>query len=74
MNVQLKDVFKTPSGKFIELTKVSSTGLHHFIEVEDNLTRTPVPEQRNKFGHVIRRVNLQYSEETLSSFKKLESL
>lgn len=74
MAVKINDVYKTPSGKFLQAILISESGLHHFIEVQDNLTRIPVPEQRNKFGHVTRRTNLVYSEEIISTFKKLNPI
>jgi hypothetical protein len=72
--VAIGQVYKTPSGKFLQVLFVKESGLHHFIEIQDNLNRIPVPEQRNKFGHVTRRTNLVYSEETISTFKKLKPL
>ncbi len=72
--VEVGQVYKTPSGKFLQVVFVKESGLHHFVEIQDNVNRIPVPETRNKFGHVTRRVNLVYSEEIISTFKKLKSL
>lgn len=69
MAVKLKDVYKTPSGKFLQVSQISETGCHHFIEVHDNVNRKPVLEQRNKFGHVTRRTKLVYSEEVIEHSK-----
>jgi len=74
MAVEKNQVYKTPSGKFLQVTLTSETGFHHFMEVSDNINRIPVPEKRNGFGHVTRRVNPVYSEETISTFKKMKSL
>ena len=74
MAVKLKDVYKTPSGKFLQVSLISETRCHHFIEVQDNVNRKPIPEQRNKFGHVTRRTNLVYSEEVIATFKKLNPI
>lgn len=74
MAIEIKDVYKTPSGKFLQVVQIKESGFHHFIEITDNVNRIPVPELRNKFGHVTRRVKLVYSEETISTFKKLKSL
>lgn len=74
MAVKINDVYKTPSGKFLQVNLISETGCHHFIEIQDNLTRAPVPEQKDKFGRVIRRTNFVYSEETIATFKKLNPL
>lgn len=74
MAVQINQVYKTPSGKFLKVVLTTEAKFHHFIEVEDNVNRLPVPEKRNGFGHVTRRVNPVYSEETISTFKKMKSL
>ncbi len=68
------DVYKTQTGRFLQLVKINESGLHHFIEVDDNVNRIAVPEKRNGFGHVTRRVNLVYSEEIVATFKKMKSL
>lgn len=74
MEVKKNEVYKTQSGKFLQVVEVRESGLHHFIEIEDNVNRKPIPEQRNSFGHVIKRNKLVYSEETIASFKKLKRL
>jgi len=74
MAIKINDVYKTPSGRFLQAKLISETGCHHFIEVQDNLNRIPVPEQKDKFGRVIRRTSLVYSEETIATFKKLNPL
>lgn len=74
MSIEIKQVYKTPSGKFLQVVLIKESGFHHLIEITDNVNRIPVPELRNKFGHVTRRVKLVYSEETISTFKKLKSL
>lgn len=74
MEIKKNEVFKTPSGKFLQVTETRESGLHHFIEIEDNVNRVPIPELRNSFGHVIRRNKLVYSEEVISTFKKLKRL
>lgn len=74
MAIKLGDVYKTPSDKFIKVTELKETGLHHFIEVMDNVKKKPIKEVRNKFGMITRRVKLVYSEETISTFKKLKPI
>lgn len=74
MSVELKQVYKTPSGKFLQVIQVNECGTHILIEIEDNVNRKPLPERRNRAGHVTRRVKLLYSEETISTFKKMKSL
>ena len=70
--VEINQVYKTPSGKFLKVVKVNESGSHNLIEINDNVNRIPVPEGRNKSGHVTRRVNLVYSEEVISTFKMLK--
>jgi hypothetical protein len=74
MSVEVNQVYKTQSGKFLQVSAVKESGLHHFIEIEDNVNRVPVPEVRNMSGHVTRRVKLVYSEEIISTFKKMKAL
>jgi hypothetical protein len=74
MAVELNQVYKTKTGKFLQVVFVADSGLHHFIEVSDNANRVPVPEKRNSSGHVTHRVKLVYSEETIASFRKMKSL
>jgi len=69
-----KQVFKTESGRFLQVTEINENGLHHFIEVNDNISRVPVPERRNRAGHVTRRVSLVYSPEIVSTFKKMKAV
>lgn len=70
--VEINQVYKTPSGRFLQVVKVNESGSHNLIEVKDNKSRIPIPEGRNKSGHVTRRVNLVYSEEIISTFKMLK--
>lgn len=74
MNLELKQVYKTPTGNFLQLVAIKESGSHHFIEVTDNVNRFPVLEKRNKAGHVTKRVKLVYTEETIATFKKLKAL
>lgn len=74
MAVNLKEVYRTHSGKFLKVVLIRQSGLHHFIEVSDNVKKTPIPEKRNFAGHVVHRVNLVYSEETILTFKKMKAL
>lgn len=74
MSVELNQVYRTPSGKFLQLIQINDCGTHIMIEIEDNVNRKPIPEKRNRAGYVTRRVKLLYSEETISTFKKMKSL
>ena len=49
MEIKKNEVYKTQSGKFLQVVEVRESGLHHFIEIEDNVNRKPIPEQRNSF-------------------------
>lgn len=71
MAVEKNQVYKTPSGKLLQVVEVRESGLHHFIQIDEN--GDPVIEKRNSFGHVVHRAYLVYSEETIQSFKKLKS-
>lgn len=74
MAVEINQVYKTITGLFIKLVAVKESGFHHFIEVKDNVNQVPVPEKRNRSGHVTRRVDLVYSEEVIATFKKMKAL
>lgn len=74
MAIELHQVYKTHSGRFLQVVQVNESGSHNLIEVSDNVNKIPVPESRNRSGHVTRRVNLIYSEETIYTFKKMQSL
>lgn len=74
MDIKKGDVYKTSDNTFLQVVSVHESKSHHFIEVKDNVNRTPVPELRNRSGHVTHRVNLVYSEETIATFKKMKSL
>jgi len=41
--------------------------MYNFLLVDED--DIPIPEKRNKFGHVILRSKRQYSEEIVNSFK-----
>ena len=74
MAVELNQIYKTKTGKFLQVVFVAESGLHHFIEVSDNVNKIPVPEGKNRAGHVTHRVNLVYGEETIATFRKMKSL
>ncbi|MFT5254429.1 MAG: hypothetical protein ACI87N_003499 [Flavobacteriales bacterium] len=74
MAVEINQVYKTSTGLFIRVVSVKESGFHHFIEVRDNVNQVPVPEIRNRSGHVTHRVNLVYSEEVISTFAKMKAL
>lgn len=74
MAIEINQVYKTPTGKFLQVVSVKESGFHHFIEVSDNVNKIPVPEKRNSFNHVTRRVNPVYSEEIIATFKKMKAL
>jgi len=74
MAIELHQVYKTQSGKFLQVVQINESGSHFLIEVNDNVNRVPVKESRNRSGHVTRRVNHIYSEEIIFTFKKMKAL
>lgn len=68
MAVLKNQVYKTKSGKLLQVVEVRESGFHHFIEIDKD--GNIVPEKRNSFGHVVHRSYLVYSQETIQSFKK----
>lgn len=74
MDVKKNQIYKTKTGKFLKVVLVTDSKFHHFIEVVDNINQTPLKEIRNNAGHVTRRVKLEYSEEIISTFKKMKAI
>jgi hypothetical protein len=74
MAIEINQVYKTLTGKFLQIVKLNESGFHNLIEVSDNVNKIPVKEKRNSFGHVTHRVDFKYSEETISTFKKMKAL
>lgn len=64
----LKNIYKTPSGKLLQVSEVRESGFHHLKEIDKD--GNPVQERRNRAGHVVYRTYFVYSEETIKSFKK----
>lgn len=67
MNVIIGTVYKTQHKHYLRLEAVRGI-LYHFILVTK--ANVPIPEKRNRQGHVITRSNVCYTEEVLLSFKK----
>ena len=72
MNVELNQLYMTKSGKVLMVKSVNESGSHNLIEVVSQTDKTHVAEVKNKYGLVTRRTNLVYTEETISSFKKIK--
>lgn len=68
MAVEKNQVYKTPSGKLLQVIEVRDSGFHHFKEIDKE--GNTILEKRNTFGHVVHRSRLVYSEEIIHSFKK----
>jgi hypothetical protein len=62
------EIYKTKSGKLLQVSAVRESGFHHFKEIDKE--GNPVSDKRNSFGHVVHRTDLVYSEEIIKSFKK----
>ncbi|MES2796704.1 MAG: hypothetical protein V4683_12100 [Bacteroidota bacterium] len=71
MAIEKNQIYKTPSGKLLQLTEVRDSGFHHLKEIDKD--GNPVEEKRNRSGHVVYRTYFVYSEETIHSFKKQKS-
>jgi hypothetical protein len=68
----LKDsIYKTPSGKLLQVVEVKDSGFHHLMKIDKE--GNPIQEIRNRSGHVVYRTYFVYSEETINSFKKQRS-
>jgi hypothetical protein len=72
MSVELNQLYMTKSGKVLMVKSVNESGSHNLVEVVSQKDRTLVAEIKNKYGLVTRRTNLIYTEETISSFKKIK--
>lgn len=68
MAIEKNQIYKTPSGKLLQVTMLCESGFHHLKEVDTSGNR--VEEKRNRSGHVVYRTEFVYSEETIHSFKK----
>jgi hypothetical protein len=68
MAVEKNQVYKTPSGRLLQVIEIRESGFHHFKEIDKH--GNTIQDKRNTFGHVVHRSHLVYSEETIHSFKK----
>ena len=66
MNATIGGVYKPQLGNFLRLVSKGDI-LFNFILVDKE--NVPIPEKKNRFGHVVVRSQRQYSEEIVSSFK-----
>jgi hypothetical protein len=71
MAIEKNQVFKTVSGKLLQVIEIKESGFHHLKEID--LDGNPVKERRNGSGHVVYRTYFVYSEEIIHSFKKQKS-
>lgn len=66
MKIEIGKVYVSQSGNFLRLESKTEFMYNFLLVDEDDI---PIPEKRNKFGHVILRSKRQYSEEIVNSFK-----
>lgn len=68
MAIEKNQIYKTASGRLLQVSAVRESGFHHFKEIDKEGNH--IKEKRNTFGVVVHRSDLIYSEETIKSFKK----
>jgi len=66
MRVVIGGVYLAKSGSYLRLVSKGEL-LYYFLLVDKN--DIPIPEKRNRFGHVVLRSKREYSEETVMTFK-----
>jgi hypothetical protein len=69
MSLVIGGVYKTSLGNFLRLESIGGI-LYNFLLVDKN--NVEIPEKKNRFGHVVVRNKVQYSQEIISSFKKVK--
>ncbi|URM37191.1 hypothetical protein [Flavobacterium anhuiense] len=70
MEIKKKQKYKTPSGTFLKVKTVRDTGMHTLILIDKD--GNPLPEKRNKRGHVIQRTTHLCTNETIRTFKQIK--
>lgn len=68
MNLEVGKVYLAESGSYLRLVSKGTIMFNFILVDKDNV---PIPEKRNRFGHVVLRSLRSYSEETVSSFKQV---
>ena len=66
MRIIIGGVYLAESGSYLRLESKGEL-MYNFLLVDEN--NIPIPEKRNKFGHVILRAKRQYTGEIVNSFK-----
>lgn len=69
MKVVIGGVYLAESGSYLRLESKGEI-MCNFILVDEN--NVPIPEKRNRFGHVVLRSKREYSEETVNTFKLIK--
>lgn len=69
MKAVLGGVYKTQFGKYLRLDSIGEL-LYFFTLVDEN--NVEIPEQKNRFGHVVVRNKVSYTSEVFNSFKKVK--
>jgi hypothetical protein len=69
MILEIGRVYKAQSGNYLRLESKGSLLCNFILVDKDNV---PIPEKKNRFGHVVVRSQRQYSEEIITSFKLMK--
>lgn len=69
MSVIIGGVYQTQYGVFLRLESQGDLLFNFVLVTKDNV---PIPEKKNKRGMVVVRSRMSYSEEIVSSFKKVK--
>lgn len=69
MSAIIGDVYKTESKNYLRLEKIVGILFHFILVTKENV---PIPEEINRAGRVVVRNKVAYTEETVSSFKKVK--
>lgn len=66
MTVEIGSVYETQFGNYLRLESQRGLLFNFILVTKDNV---PIPERKNRMGHVVVRNNVSYSMEIVSSFK-----
>lgn len=66
MSATIGGVYKSQSGNYLRLVSKGDILFNFILVDKDNV---PIPEKKNRFGHVVVRSQVKYSEDIVLSFK-----
>lgn len=66
MIIEIGRVYKTQFGNYLRLESQTDLLCNFILVTKENV---PIPERRNRMGHVVVRSKVSYSPEIVSSFK-----